>query len=103
LKRKQSYVSNKTLTYKMVIERVIKRFLLYYKDPRLGLTETSDAFQVKEIKNDISSLHYELSNVIDEVDEMCSSLIQPMNKFNQDLSKCFDFEQIQQHLNSQKQ
>ncbi|CAF3685962.1 unnamed protein product [Adineta steineri] len=103
LKRKQSYVSNKTLTYKIVIERVIKRFLLYYKDPRLGLTETSDAFQVKEIKNDISSLHYELSNVIDEVDDMCSSLIQPMNKFNQDLSKCFNFEQIQQHLNSQKQ
>jgi len=101
-KRKRSHVSSESLTYKIVIERVIKRFLLYYKDPRINLNDAKNISELKEIRNDVSSFRSEISNGIDEIDDMRVSLIQSMSKFNEKLNGCFDLKQIQQHLNNQK-
>jgi hypothetical protein len=101
-KRKQSHVSIESLTYKIVIERVVKRFLLYYKDPRINLNDAKNISELKEIRNDVSSFRSEISNGIDEIDDMRASLTQSMSKFNEKLNGCFDLKQIQQHLNNQK-
>ena len=53
--RRTSYVIHETLTYKIVIERIVKRFLLYYKHKHSGLDEDKDGFEFKEIKNDYFS------------------------------------------------
>jgi hypothetical protein len=100
--RQRSYVVPEKLTYKIVIERIVKRFLLYYKNKHTGINETNDGLEFKEFKNDISSLRFELLNEIDMVDEMRSSLIQLMKKLTNDLRTQFDFEQIKSHLNNQK-
>ena len=100
--RQRSYVIPEQLTYKIVIERIVKRFLLYYKNKNAGINESNDGLEFKEFKNDISSLRFELLNEIDMVDEMRSSLIQLMKKLNNDLQKNFDFEQIKYHLNIRK-
>jgi hypothetical protein len=101
-KRKRSHVSSESLTYKIVIERVVKRFLLYYKDPRIVLNDAKNISEINEIRNDVSSFRFEISNGIDEIDEMRASLKQSMSKFNENLNDCFDLKQIQQHLNNQK-
>lgn len=97
LDRKRSSNSNEKLTYKIVIERIVKRFLLYYKD-RHGSDEKKTGFEFREIKNDLGSFHLEVFHEIDGLDEMRTSLVQSMNKFNDNLKEHFDFEQIKQHL-----
>jgi hypothetical protein len=98
--RKQSFSADKKLTYKLVMERVIKRFLLYYKDPRLGISETKDALEIKEIRNDVSALHFEISNDVDDFDEMSTSMQQSMKELNEKLNTCFDLKEIKQYLNN---
>ncbi len=100
--RQRSYVIHEKLTYKIVIERIVKRFLLYYKNKHTGIDETNDGLEFKEFKNDISSLRFELFNEIDIVDEMRLSLIQLMKKLNDDFQTHFDLEQIKTHLKHQK-
>ncbi|CAF1402153.1 unnamed protein product [Rotaria sp. Silwood1] len=100
--RQRSYVIHETLTYKIVIERIIRRFLLYYKNKHIGMNETNDGLVVREVKNDVSSLRFELLNEVDMLDEMRSSIAEPMKKFNDNLRKNFDFEAIKQYLNDQK-
>ncbi len=97
LNRKRSFIPNEKLTYKIVIERIVKRFLLYYKD-RHGSDEKKTGFEFREIKNDLGSFHLEVFHEIDGLDEMRTSLVQSMNKFNDNLKEHFDFEQIKQHL-----
>jgi hypothetical protein len=100
--RKRSFLPNETLTYKIVIERIVKRFLLYYKDSHIGLDEVKDNFEFREIKNDIGSFRFEVSYEIDVLNEMLTSLVESMNKFNENLKEYFDFEQIKNHLDHQK-
>jgi len=100
--RKRSFLPNETLTYKIVIERIVKRFLLYYKDSHIGLDEVKNNFEFREIKNDIGSFRFEVSYEIDGLDEMRTSLVESMNKFNENLKEYFDFEQIKHHLDHQK-
>lgn len=100
--RQRSYVIHEKLTYKIVIERIVKRFLLYYKNKHTGMDETNDGIVFKEFKNDISSLRFELFNEIDVLDEMHLSLIQLTGKLNDDLQTNFDMEQIKFYLINQK-
>jgi hypothetical protein len=100
--RKRSFLPHETLTYKIVIERIVKRFLLYYKDSHIGLNEVKDNFEFREIKNDIGSFRFEVSYEIDVLNEMLTSLVESMNKFNENLKEYFDFEQIKNHLDHQK-
>jgi len=100
--RQRSYVIHEKLTYKIVIERMVKRFLLYYKNKHIGIDETNDGSAFKEFKNDVSSLRFELFNEIDIVDEMRISFIQLMKKLNDNLQTHFDIEQIKCHINNQK-
>ncbi len=100
--RQRSYVIHEKLTYKIVIERIVKRFLLYYKNKHIGMDESKDGLEFKEFKNDVSSLRFELFNEIDVLDEMHMSLIKLMKKLNNDLQTHFDIEQIKYHLNNQK-
>ncbi len=100
--RQRSYVIHEKLTYKIVIERIVKRFLLYYKNKHIGMDETNDGMELKEFKNDISSLRFELFNEVDILDEMRISIIQSMNKLNEDLQEHFDIEQLKYYLHNQK-
>ena len=100
--RQRSQVMHEKLTYKIVIERIVKRFLLYYKNKHTGMDDTKDGLEFKEFKNDISSLRFELLNEINGIDEVRQSLIQLMKKSTDDLQTYFDFEQIKIHLNNQK-
>jgi len=100
--RQRSYVIHEKLTYKIVIERIVKRFLLYYKNKHIGMDETNDGMELKEFKNDISSLRFELFNEVDNLDEMRISIIQSMNKLNEDLQEHFDIEQLKSYLHDQK-
>ncbi|CAF0736439.1 unnamed protein product [Adineta ricciae] len=100
--RQQSFNSNKKLTYKLVIERVVKRFLLYYKDPRVGLSSTTHALEFKELRNDISALHLELINDIDEYDDVYMSMEESMSQLNETLNEHFDLREMKQYLDSQK-
>ncbi|CAF1031114.1 unnamed protein product [Rotaria sordida] len=100
--RQRSYVVHETLTYKIVIERIVRRFLLYYKNKHISDNEANDGIVIKELKNDVSSLRFELLNEADILDEMHLSSIEPMKKFNNDLQTYFDFEKIKQYLNNQK-
>jgi len=100
--RQRSYVVHENLTYRIVVERIVKRFLLYYKNKHIGIDETNDGLEFKELKNDISSLRFELLNEIDTFDEMRVSLIQLMTKFHGDLETHFDIKQIKYYLNNQK-
>jgi hypothetical protein len=100
--RQRSYVVHENLTYRIVVERIVKRFLLYYKNKHIGIDETNDGLEFKELKNDISSLRFELLNEIDTFDEMRVSLIQLMTKFHEDLETHFDIKQIKYYLNNQK-
>lgn len=100
--RQRSYVIHEKLTYKIVIERIVKRFLLYYKNKHLSNNENNDGLEFKEFKNDVSSLRFELLNEIDILDEMKMSTIQSMRKLHDDLLKYFDIEQIKLHLNNKK-
>ncbi|CAF4051612.1 unnamed protein product [Adineta steineri] len=90
------------LTYKIVTERIVKRFLLYYKNKHNAMDEVNDGMEFKEFKNDISSLRFELFNEVDVLDEMRLSLIQSMKKLNDDLQGHFDIEQIKNHFNNQR-
>ncbi|CAF1407181.1 unnamed protein product [Adineta steineri] len=90
------------LTYKIVTERIVKRFLLYYKNKHNAMDEINDGMEFKEFKNDISSLRFELFNEVDVLDEMRLSLIQSMKKLNDDLQGHFDIEQIKNHFNNQR-
>jgi hypothetical protein len=100
--RQRSYVIHEKLTYKIVIERIVKRFLLYYKNKHIGMDETNDGMELKEFKNDISSLRFELFNEVDILDEMRISIMQSMNKLNEDLQEHFDIEQLKHYLHNQK-
>ena len=100
--RRRSYASNAELTYKIVIERIVKRFLLYYKGSRIGLGKLNDSPQFKEIKNDILSVSFEIWHEIDVLDETHTSLIQTMKKFNGYLKQHFDLGKIKIQLNKQK-
>jgi hypothetical protein len=99
--RRRSFIPNDKLTYKIVIERVVKRFLLYYKDSRIGSDDSKIAMQTKEIKNDLSAFRFELSHDIDALDELRTSTVQSMTKFNENLHEHFDFEQIKRQVKSQ--
>jgi hypothetical protein len=90
--------SSSTLTYQIVIERVVKRFLLYYQNNHHGSDELKDSFEFKEIKQDISSFRFELSHEIDRLDETCNSLVHTMNIFKQHLHDTFPIEQIKSRL-----
>lgn len=90
------------LTYKIVIERIVKRFLLYYKNKHTRMNDTKEGLEFKEFKNDISSLRFELLNEIDGFDELRLVLIQQMQKLNEDLQTYFDVEQIKVYLSNQK-
>lgn len=92
--RKRSSITNKKLTYKIVIERIIKRFLLYYKDSHIGLDEVKDGFEFREVKNDIASFRFELSYQIDVLQDMQISLTESMKKFNENLNASFDIKSM---------
>ncbi len=100
-RKRSTIIFNDKLTYKIVIERIVKRFLLYYKNNRHGLDKTKDGLEFREIKNDISSFRFEVSYQIDQIDETTTSLIESMNKFHGNLNKHFDFKQIKHHLDNQ--
>ena len=100
--RPQNNVIHEKLTYKIVIERIVKRFLLYYKNKHTGMHDTKEGLEFKEFKNDISSLRFELLNELDGFDELRLSLIEHMQKLNGDLQTYFDVEQIKIYLNNQK-
>jgi hypothetical protein len=95
-KRRAIIFPDEKLTYKIVIERIVKRFLLYYKDTHIGLDEVKDAFEFKEVKQDIQSLRFELSNQLDGLDEMGTSIIQSMAKLNDTFDEHFDLELIKE-------
>jgi hypothetical protein len=98
--RNQSFVFNETLTYKIVIERIVKRFLLYYKNKHTGLKENNDGLEIKEFKNDISSLRFELLNEMDMLDDVRTSLLDTMSKLNDSVHMNFDVERIKTYLNT---
>ncbi|CAF0895090.1 unnamed protein product [Rotaria sordida] len=101
-KRKRSFISNENLTYKIVIERIVKRFLLYYKNNHVDVEQFKEGFEYREIKNDISSFTFELFYKIDTLDDTYTGLVQSMNKFNKNLKEYFDFEQIKHQLHRQE-
>lgn len=90
------------LTYQIVIERIVKRFLLYYENARQGL-EDKEAFEFKEVKQDISSLRFEISHDADQIDALCSELIHTMKIFNESLNDQFPYQEIQLKTNVKKQ
>jgi excinuclease UvrABC helicase subunit UvrB len=85
-----------------VIERIVKRFLLYYKNKHIGIDETNEGLEIRDIKNDVSSLRFELFNEVDNVDEMRTTITQLMKKLSDDLEEHFDIEQIKSYLNNRK-
>ena len=100
--RKRSFaINNEKLTYKVVIERIVKRFLLYYKNSHIGLEDEKDKSEFREVKNDIASFRFEVSYQIDILEETTSTILQSMNKFDENLNGYFDVEQMKQHLNYQ--
>ncbi|CAF2182186.1 unnamed protein product [Rotaria magnacalcarata] len=101
--RKRSYVANDSLTYKIVIERVVKRFLLYYKNSRIGLDEGQDALQLKEMKHDVASFSFELFHEIEGLVELKDTIKNSMNKLNKNLKDTFNLEQIKLHLSNRKE
>ena len=96
--RADGIVFNETLTYKIVIERIVKRFLLYYKNKHTSLKENSDGTEVKELKNDISSLRFELLNELEMLDDARVSFFDNMAKLNDDLKVNFDLERVKEYL-----
>ena len=90
--------SNDQLTYQVVIERIVKRFLLYYQSTHQGLEEIKDGFEFKEIKQDISSFRFEMSHEIDVLDEMCTSLVDTMKIFDQTLQDTFPIDDLKSQL-----
>ncbi|UJR22097.1 hypothetical protein I4U23_025163 [Adineta vaga] len=100
--RQRSYVIHEKLTYKIVIERIVKRFLLYYKNKHIGIDETNDGIEFKQFKNDISSLRFELFNEVNILDEMRQTLMQSMKKLDDNLHTHFDIEHMRHQLNHQK-
>ena len=97
--RKQTLAFNEPLTYRIVIERIVKRFLLYYKNKHTGSDENNDGLEFKEFKNDISSLRFELLNELDMLDEMRGTLLDNAVKMNDDVQNNFDVEKIKNYLN----
>lgn len=97
--RKHTMTYNENLTYKMVIERVIRRFLLYYNDNHIGLNEVKDGSEFREVKNDIISFRFEVSHQIDLLEEMQNSLIDSINTLNENMDECFDIKSIKNYLN----
>lgn len=95
-RKRSSLLINGKLTYKIVIERIVKRFLLYYTN-RHDSTKSKE-LEFRAVKNDIASFRFEVSYLIDRLDETNTSLIQSTDQFNKDLKKCFDFDKIKQHL-----
>lgn len=95
-RKRSSLLLNGKLTYKIVIQRMVKRFLLYYSN-RHGLTNSKEELEFREVKNDIASFRFEVSYQVDQLDEITSSLGQSIDQFNGDLKKSFDFEQIKQY------
>ena len=96
-RKRSSLLLNGKLTYKIVIERIVKRFLLYYTN-RHDSTNSKEELEFRAVKNDITSFRLEVSYLIDRLDETSTSLTQSINQFNGDLKKCFDFDKIKQHL-----
>lgn len=82
------------LTYQIVIERIVKRFLLYYQNTHQGLAEKKEAFEFKEIKQDISSLRFELSHEVDQMDDLCTEVVQTMKVFNENLNEEFPYQDV---------
>ncbi|CAF4122877.1 unnamed protein product, partial [Rotaria magnacalcarata] len=100
--RQRSYAVHETLTYKIVIERIVRRFLLYYKNKHTGANENKDGLEFKEFKNDVSSLRFELLNEVDMLDDMRLLIGEPMNKFNDILEMNLDMDKIKEYLHDQK-
>ena len=96
--RSNPETSQGKLTYQIVIERVVKRFLLYYQDSHQSLEDNKETFEFREIKQDISSIRYEISHEVDLLDETCSALIHTMKIFYQNLNDQFPIEQIKSQL-----
>ena len=96
--RKRSSASNETLTYKVVMKRIVRRFLVYYKHKSSGSTEKNDGLEIREFKNDVSSLKFELLNEIEMLDRMRNNMFDNMTKLNENLRLNYDFERIQQYL-----
>ena len=92
--------SNDKLTYQVVIERIVKRFLLYYQSTHQGLEEIKDGFEFKEIKQDISSFRFEMSHEIDILEEMCTSLVHTMKIFDQTLQDTFPISDMKSQLDA---
>lgn len=100
--RKLSHVSKENLTYKTVIERIIKRFLVYYKNIRIDDKDAKDKFELKEIKHDLSALSFELFHELEDVAEVQHQLTETMTGFNKKLKDSIDIEQLKQHVNKRK-
>ena len=101
--RQRSYVIHENLTYKIVIERIVKRFLLYYKNKHIGVCEINDRMEIMQLTNDISSLGFELFHEVDDLNEIRVSLIQSMTMLDDSLREQFDIELMKQELNNRKQ
>lgn len=101
--RQRSYVVHEQLTYRIVIERIVKRFLLYYKNKHIGLDETNDRMEIMQLKNDISSLGFELFHEMDDLNEMRTTLTQQMKTLDDNLREQFDIEQMKQQLHEMNQ
>ncbi|CAF3201574.1 unnamed protein product [Rotaria socialis] len=102
-KRKNSDTANDSLTYKIVIERIVKRFLLYYRNSRIDLDEGQDALQLKEMKHDVTSFSFELFHEIEGLDELQDTIENSMNKLNNNFKNTFNLEQIKLHLSNKKE
>ncbi len=63
LLRRRSFDSNQTLTYRKVMERVIKRFLLHKQREEQDEIREGD---FEELKQDIQMLRFEMMNRLDE-------------------------------------
>lgn len=94
--------SNETLTYQIVMERIVKRFLLYYQTSHQGLDEVKDGFEFKEVKQDISSMRFEVSHALDVLDDMYASLKQSMATFNGSLEDQFSIGEMKKKFSSSK-
>ena len=98
----RSCVINEKLTYKMVIERIVRRFLLQYKNKCTGMNEENDSPELKELKKDVSSFRFELLNEVDRLDDTLLPIKESIEKFSSDLRGHFDLEEIKLHLDKQK-
>lgn len=92
----------KRLTYPTVVDRIVKRFLLYYQSTHQGLDEIKDGFEFREVKQDISSLRYEICHELDVLETIYGSIKHSMAVFNANLNDEFPIEKIKNDLQTAK-